>query len=69
MFLSIQRNKMACLRSNNFTSKFKAYQHMPASIEADEDERDGGQDDDDKNEDSENEINRQIQVFIHKFIK
>ena len=60
---------MACLRSNHFLSKFKAYQHMPASSEADEDEREGGQDEDDINEETENEINRQIQVFIHKFIK
>lgn len=42
---------------------------MPASSEADEDEREGGQDEDDINEETENEINRQIQVFIHKFIK
>ena len=40
---------------------------MPASNESDEDERDGGQDEDDKNEETENEINRPIQVFIeHK---
>ena len=41
---------------------------MPASNESDEDERDGGQDENDINEETENEINnRPIQVFIeHK---
>ncbi|XP_023327505.1 uncharacterized protein LOC111700724 isoform X2 [Eurytemora carolleeae] len=43
------------------TAFYNAYQHMPASSEADEDEREGGQDEDDINEETENEINRQIQ--------